>query len=402
MSDQKLPPKPGPDVSGEAQMKAAFVREFPESKGEFFAVRAPGRVNLIGEHTDYNDGFVLPMAIDRHVTMLCRARPDATVRIHSVAESQTAEFNISQTIAKGPPRWSLYAKGVAEALRVKGLVKRGMDAVLQSTVPIGGGLSSSAAFEVATGLALLKANDAVLPPKDLALECQWAEHHYPGMPSGIMDQFICALGRAGHAMLLDCRDYSTKFLPLDDPALRIVIANSNVKHELVQGEYTARRRQCEAAVAALKKKFPNVKMLRDVTVGMLEDCRLGMDPTVFKRAHHVITENQRTQEFAAALERRDYAACGQFMYGSHASLRDEYGVSCPELDTLVDLSKPVPGVFGARMTGGGFGGCIVVLAMESAVGALEKVLTTEYPRLYKKNPTIFATVASAGAGPLPV
>jgi galactokinase len=213
-----------------------------------------------------------------------------------------------------------------------------------------------------------------------------------------MDQFISAMGKKGHALVLDCRDRSTRHVPLDDPDLRIVISNSNVKHELVAGEYTGRRHQCEAAVAFIKKKEPQIRALRDVSMNMLEDSRLGMDPTVFRRARHVITEIKRTVDFAAALEKRDYPTCGGLMYASHASLRDDYAVSCAELDGLVEFARAVPGVYGARMTGGGFGGCIVALCKASAVGPLTAAIDTHYPQKFKgKHATTFSTVASAGA-----
>jgi galactokinase len=361
------------------------------------AVAAPGRVNLIGEHTDYNEGFVCPMAIDRCTVVLARPRTDLTVKMHSNTSNQAVEFSIAKTVVKANPAWSLYARGVAEALRQKGLLQCGMDSLVDTDVPIGGGLSSSASFEVATGLALLTINNATMEPVDLALACQWAEHNYPGMPCGIMDQFISVLGQKGHALLLDCRDHSTQQVPLSDPTLRIVIANSNVKHELVQGEYTARRHQCETAVKNIQKRFPNVFSLRDATLDDLEDSRFGMDPTVYQRAHHVITEIARTTDFAAAMEKKDYPLAGKLMVASHESLRDDYAVSCSELDALVEIAMTVPGVYGARMTGGGFGGSIVALVKADAVPALTRKIDAEYPKKTGKKATVFATLPSQGA-----
>ena len=279
-----------------------------------------------------------------------------------------------------------------------------MDALVATDVPIGGGLSSSASFEVATGLALLTLNGTTskITPVDLALACQWAEHHYPGMPCGIMDQFISVMGRQGHALLLDCRNHATRQVLLDDPNVRILIANSNVKHSLVQGEYTNRRHQCEAAVRHLKKRLPQLQSLRDATLENLEDARMGMDPMAYIRAKHVITEIARTTEFATAMDQRDYLTAGTLMYASHASLRDDYAVSCPELDTLVEIAHSLPkgnagGVFGARMTGGGFGGCIVALVHANTVDALTQKINVDYPRKHGKTATIFATVPSQGA-----
>jgi len=366
--------------------------------GTLIEVRAPGRVNLIGEHTDYNDGFVCPMAIDKTTAIICHKRSDSLVRIHSNTAKAATEFHLDHAISKEQvPPWSLYPRGVAEALRQRNLVPSGMDAYADSTVPIGGGLSSSASFEVATALALLTINKTSLDPVEMALACQWAEHNYPGMPCGIMDQFISALGQKGHALLLDCRDRSTKQVPLDDPNLRVVIANSNVKHELVSGEYTARRHQCEAAVKWLAKRNPEVHSLRDATLNMLEDGCLGMNPAAYRRAHHVITEIARTTDFATALEKHDYATCGQLMYASHASLRDDYAVSCQELDDLVEIARTVPGVYGARMTGGGFGGSTVTLCESRQASEIAATLSNQYAKATGITPQIFASRPSQGA-----
>ncbi|MCL2648853.1 MAG: galactokinase [Phycisphaerales bacterium] len=384
-----------------------FHEVFPELKGagkeRVFAVRAPGRVNLIGEHTDYNGGFVCPMAIDREMTIVGVPRGDTKIRMHSTLANQTVAFDASAEIAKDGPPWSLYAKGSVEAMRRRGKVKCGFDCLADSSVPLGGGLSSSASFEVATALATLAANDESLDRVELALACQWAEHTYPGVPCGIMDQFISAMGKKGYAMLLDCRDQSRRYVPLDDPNVKIVISNTNVHHELAAGEYGKRRAQCEAAVAAIQKKHAQVALLRDATMEMLDDARGGgdeMDDVTYRRARHVITEIARTVDFAADLENRDYKRCGERMYSSHTSLRDDYEVSCTELDILVEIARGVQGVYGARMTGGGFGGCIVAIVEATAVEKLTAAIDAEYPKRTGKKATTFATVASAGAGKL--
>ncbi len=376
-----------------------FRRIFPASTndGAVLEVRAPGRVNLIGEHTDYNEGFVFPMAIERVTAMAVRRRSDHLIRLYSDAQREMAEFSIAGPVKQDPPAWSLYAKGVCEALRRNGHTGLGADILAASDIPLGGGLSSSAAFEVATALALLSAWNQTMPPVEMALACQWAEHHYAGTPCGIMDQFISVMAKAGHAMLLDCRDQSRRQIPLDDPSICVLIVNSHVKHELVAGEYKARRTQCQAAVAALAALHPQVKALRDASMPMLQEAQGSMDPVVFRRARHVVSENQRALDFAGALQKRDYAACGRLMYASHASLRGAYAVSCSELDALVELSRPVSGVFGARMTGGGFGGCVVVLARKEAVWPLTQVLEREYPLRSGKSPGIFATAPGPGA-----
>jgi galactokinase len=384
------------DIAALRQLLTALFPGGPTDS--LFLSRAPGRVNLIGEHTDYNDGFVCPMALDRVTIILGAPRTDGQVRLHSLLTRQTVEFPIDRPVPKEGPAWSLYARGAAEAIRQRSKVTRGFDAVVDSTVPLGGGLSSSASFEVAVANAVLFANHQQLPPVDFALACQWAEHNYPGMPCGIMDQFISTMGQKGHALLLDCRDHSTRQVPLDDPDLRVVISNSNVKHQLVAGEYASRRHQCETAVAFIQKKVPTVKALRDVPLDLLEDSRLGMDPVVFRRARHVISENQRTTDFAAALEKRDYSRCGELMLASHLSLRDDYAVSCAELDALVEIARSVPGVYGARMTGGGFGGCIVALCKAAAVEPLSAAIARDYPAKAKgRQAATFSTVASEGA-----
>ncbi len=378
-------------------MEKLFVDKFGNDSRPLIKVRAPGRVNLIGEHTDYNDGYVFPMALTRNTTILAKAREDGTVRLASSIEPQIVEFSIDAPVKKEAPKWSAYPRGVAEALRQKKLLKTGMDALVYTDVPLGGGLSSSASFEVASGLALLTVNRAKMSLSDLALACQWAEHQYAGVPCGIMDQYISAMGVKGHAMLLDCRDLTPRQIPLDNSQVEFLIVNSNVKHELVQGEYTARRNQCQRAVELISRSFPTVKALRDVSMTMLEECRLELDPVVFRRAKHVITENQRTLEFADALEKKNWSRAGELMYASHNSLRDDYGVSCPELDALVDICSAVPGIYGARMTGGGFGGSIVAMGRHAAMADAAVAIDDQYPRRTGLQATHFVTTAGAGA-----
>ncbi len=382
-------------------LQSRFAAAFPGAGAADFCASAPGRVNLIGEHTDYNEGFVCPMAIDRRTVILGAARTDAVVRLHSFLNGETAEFRIDREVPKDGPAWALYARGVAEALRRRGKITRGLDAVVDSDVPIGGGLSSSASFEVGTAMALLRANGQTLPPVELALACQWAEHEYPGVPCGIMDQFISVMGTAGHALLIDCREQNATQVPLDDPEVRIVICNSGVRHALAGGaggEYAVRRRQCEMADAELQKDHAGVRALRDASEEILEISHPHMEDVIYRRARHIITENRRTTDFAGALSRRNYAACGELMYASHASMRDDYEISCRELDGLVEIARTVPGVIGARMTGGGFGGCMVALVREAAAGALAAAIDTHYPKLFPgRSATTFATVASDGA-----
>jgi galactokinase len=275
-----------------------------------------------------------------------------------------------------------------------------MDALIANTLPVGSGLSSSAAIEVATGQALLTLAGTEMDPGRLALLAQKAEHEYAGVPVGIMDMTAVAASKAGHAMLLDCRSLTKQFVPLDGNELRVVIANSMVKHALTGGEYAERRRQCEAGVAYFQQQHPNVKALRDVTVAQVEAAKGKLDDTVYRRCRHVVGENARTVEAASKLTQRRYEEVGELMRKSHQSLRDDYEVSIPQLDFLVDESMTVKGVYGARMTGGGFGGCIVALVQPRAVEPLTEHLKAAYPARFGKEPAVFATTATAGVSVL--
>jgi galactokinase len=365
-------------------------------------VRAPGRVNLIGEHTDYNEGFVCPMAIEPEVRIVCHGRDDGLVRLSSTAfAGSVVQFSINERITRGEPAWANYSRGVAAELLAAGIPLTGMDLLISNTLPVGGGLSSSAAIEVATALAFLSvAGIEDMDISRLALLCQKAEHEYARVPCGIMDQTIVAGGRAGHAMLLDCRDLTRRFVPIDPNELRVVIVNSMVKHELSGGEYAERRRRCEEATAFFQKENPDIMALRDVTIKQLESAAGAMEEIVFRRARHVVTENARTTEFANQLEERNYERAGELMVQSHASLRDDYEVSTPELDFLAHEAMQIKGVYGARMTGGGFGGCVVALAQPRAVDPLRQHLEQAYPKQFSKHPGVFVTAAAAGASVL--
>jgi galactokinase len=375
----------------------AVKKQFTDTFGPggiIHVVRSPGRVNLIGEHTDYNDGFVFPMAIEPHVLIVYRARTDAKVRLSStIFPGQIAEFLLDGAIARGEPKWANYSKGIAFMLIEAGVkVGVGMDALLSNTLPMGGGLSSSAALEVGTGRALLALSGMDLDSQKLALLAQKAEHEFALVPCGIMDQTIVAGGRAGTAMLLDCRDLSKQFIPIDPAALRVVIVNSMVKHELSGGEYAERRRQCEEGAEYFK-----VKALRDVTMEQVVAAKGKLSEIVFKRCRHVVSEISRTTEAAKQLVAKDFKRVGQLMVESHDSLRDDYEVSTEELDYLVVESMKVAGVYGARMTGGGFGGCIVALVKPDRVDALVSHLETVYPAKVGKKPEIYVTTATDGA-----
>jgi galactokinase len=378
-------------------VREVFTRIFGDG-GRIYTIRAPGRVNLIGEHTDYNDGFVFPMAIEPEVRIACRARSDGKIRLAStVFPDQIAEFSIDKKIEQGDPKWSNYSRGVAAEFLAAGIPLVGMDAAFLNTLPMGGGLSSSAAIEVGTARALLALNGREVDERRIALLCQLAEHHFANVPCGIMDQTIVASGRKGHAMLMDCRDLSRTFVPIDANELRIVIVNSMVRHELSGGEYAQRRKQCEEGVAHFAKGNSKIKALRDVTLEQLEAAKGALPDVVYRRCRHIITENARTTQAAQKLTSRHYEQVGELMVQSHNSLRDDYKVSCVELDFLAAEAMNVKGVYGARMTGGGFGGCIVALVQPRAVDRLTEHLNKVYPPKFNKQPGIFVTTATQGA-----
>ncbi|HEX9118738.1 MAG TPA: galactokinase, partial [Anaerolineae bacterium] len=323
--------------------------------------RAPGRVNLIGEHTDYNEGFVLPMAIERETRVIAAPRDDGRVRLLALDLDRQTIFDLATVAASTEERWSNYVRGVAAGLLAAGYQVTGIDALMQGDVPIGAGLSSSAAVEMAAIQAFQAAAGFVVPLEQAARIGQQAEHQFVGTNCGLMDQLASALGRPGQALLIDCRDLSFQPVPVP-PGAAVLIADTAVRRQLATSTYNQRRAQCEAAAQAL-----GVPALRDATVAQLDAARL--DPIVDRRARHVITENVRVLDAAAALRAGDLPAAGKLMDASHASLRDQYEVSSPELDTMVELLRSRPGCYGARLTGAGFGGCAVALMAEEAVAA---------------------------------
>jgi galactokinase len=370
-----------------------FNRRFGRAPN--WVVAAPGRVNLIGEHTDYNDGFVLPMAIERW-TVLAAApvgRPEANV--HSQALSSTARLGLTGKMQRGEPSWANYVRGVIAGFQREGLAIGGFEAVMDSTVPLGSGLSSSAALEVATATLLEARTGHTLEPVEKALLCQRAEHEFAGVPCGIMDQFTSALAEENHLLLLDCRSREVQLVPMTDPAVAVLIINTNVRHELSGGEYAKRRSECEAAARGL-----GVTALRDATLNALTAAQDRLNETVFRRARHVITEIARTLATAEALAASNWDEVGQFMYASHASLRDDYEVSCAELDAVVEIAQalgPERGVIGCRMTGGGFGGCAVALVQANAVAAISQEMEKYYREQTGREPTLFVSRPAAGA-----
>jgi len=362
-----------------------------------WVVAAPGRVNVIGEHTDYNDGFVLPMAIDRY-TVIAAAPAKSTsprIQIASGAQSEIVKVSLRGEVTKGKPAWANYVRGVIAGFqRLKAKIPS-LDLLIESTVPLGGGLSSSAALEVATATLLEQVSGKLLDPVQKALLCQKAEHEFAGMPCGIMDQFISVMGQAGHLLLLDCRSRETQLVPLTDKKLSLLIVNTNVKHELTGGGYAKRREQCYAAAKAL-----GVPSLRTATRKMLTAAKAQLDPVVFRRARHVIGEIDRTTKAVRAIKSGNWAKVGELMYASHAALRDDYEVSCAELDAVVEIAANIGskgGVIGCRMTGGGFGGCAVALVETAKVKAISATIAKEYRQRTRIKPTLFVSRPAAGA-----
>lgn len=358
-------------------------------------VAAPGRVNLIGEHTDYNDGFVLPMAIERYTVISADRDAGREIALYSTATGDTARFSARPPVARGEPAWANYVRGVVAAFQQRGQRVGGFHALIDSSLPYGGGLASSAALEVATATLLEAISRRPLAPLDKALLCQRAEHVFAGVPCGIMDQFTSILAQENHALLLDCRARTSIPVPMTDPKVTVLIINTNVRHKLADGEYARRRAQCEAAARTLE-----VPALRDATILQLRNAQSRLDPVVLRRARHVVTENDRVLAAAAALQAADWLAVGQLMYASHASLRDDYEVSCPELDTVVELARVLgqaEGVFGCRMTGAGFGGCAVSLIRTEAALPITRKLGEAYEKKTGSQATIFSSRPAAGA-----
>lgn len=358
---------------------------------------APGRVNLIGEHTDYNDGFVLPIAINLGITLAGAKRADRLVRVHSINLDESAEFDLDHP---GPRRrgiWLDYVEGVAQALVELGLPIAGADMALGGDVSLGGGLSSSAALEMSVGMALLALSGIELDKKLLALSGQKAEHVYVGTQCGIMDQFIGAMGQAGHALLIDCRRLEGKLIPLHLPETVLVVCNTKVKHSLASSEYNTRRAECERGVEILREALPGIAALRDVSLADFARFQGRLPEPVRQRCRHVISENERTLAATHALETGAVEEVGRLMNASHNSLRDDYQVSCRELDIMVETARSVPGVAGARMTGGGFGGCTVNLVWREALDIFHTIVSQEYLWATGLTPDIFTVEASGGA-----
>lgn len=358
-------------------------------------VAAPGRVNLIGEHIDYCDGFVLPMAIDRYTVVAAKktvADVPGTASFYSIDMDATLSVPLDEISKSEHGFWGNYVTGVLAGMTEQGIEIPPLQAVTRSNVPIGGGLSSSASLEVAVGTMIEAITDTSVDPVAKALLCQKAEHDFVGVPCGIMDQFASTLCQKDHVLLLDCQDQSFQQIPFADPDIAVLIVNSEVKHELSGGEYAQRRSSCEKALRVLE-----FNSFRDVTMEQVNAKRDSMDPVVFKRAKHVVGEIARTTDAAAALQADQWEKVGELMYASHKSLRDDFEVSCKELDILVELASKTDGVIGSRMTGGGFGGCTVTLVERDKAASATETICEQYEQATGVKPTAFVTRPSQGA-----
>ena len=376
----------------------AFCERF--GRAPRWIIAAPGRVNLIGEHTDYNDGYVLPMAINRHVAIAADLLPDgsnskpATAKVYSTLVEEYADIPVELPVKPGHGVWSSYVAGSLAGCREAGLCCPAFEAVIHTDLPLGGGLSSSAALEVAVATLAEAITGRSLEPIEKALLCQKAEHDYAGMPCGIMDQCSSIFGREGHLILLDCRSRKIEMIPLADPDVSVLIINSNVKHKLADGEYAKRRAQCIEAA-----KIIGVKSLRDASPEQVERQRMALGDIRYRRARHVTTEIERTLQMATTVRAKQWQRAGNLMYQSHSSLRDDFEVSCNELDMLVELALGIGtsgGVYGSRMTGGGFGGCTVSLVQTDAVPSVAEEIETGYYEKTGIKPSVFVTKPADG------
>ncbi|MFM7583784.1 MAG: galactokinase [Caldilinea sp.] len=374
----------------------AFHKQFGHSPR--YLSRGPGRVNLIGEHTDYNDGFVLPVALKRSVQIVLRPRPDRQVRIFSAEFGESGFFDLDGIAFNPEQLWLNYIQGVAQSLEQEGFGLVGIDALVSGNVPRASGLSSSAALEIASAHAFLAAagQNHLLPGPRLAQLAQRAENQFVGVNCGIMDQFISELGRANHALLIDCRSLDYQLVSVPEEAA-LVIGNTRASRSLASSAYNERRSECEQGVALLQRALPGIRALRDVSSAQLEAERARLPATVYHRCRHVVSENERVLHCVAALQEGDLVAAGRLMDASHDSLRDDYQVSSAALDTMVETMREVAGCYGARLTGAGFGGCAVALVKPGSEQAMADTIFERYPKATGIWPEVYTTKAADGA-----
>ena len=365
---------------------ARFERSY--GRPPAIVVAAPGRVNLIGEHTDYNAGYVLPVAIDRYIFVVAGSRKDRKVSLWALNLGEGDSFSLDE-IERGEREWSNYGRGVALEMERAGHRLQGMEAVIWGDLPMKAGLGSSAALEVAIAYSFQLLSNLEIEPLQLALLCQRAENGFVGVECGLMDQITSALGEKDQALLIDCRSLDRQLIPIP-PEVDIVVADTGKQRGLLNSRYNLRRQECREGA-----KLLGVPSLRSISPKELAKCRDDLPPTIYRRARHVVTENQRTLEAARAL-RGDLNAFGQLMYDSHHSLRHDFEVSCPELDILVEAARKVSGVYGSRLTGAGFGGCTVSLVAREAVPEFQALVTKEYKKATARRPAIYTCRPAQG------
>lgn len=380
------------------EMRNEFGRRFPKS-GEPIVVWAPGRVNLLGEHTDYNEGFVFPMAIDAGIMMVGALNGSQEVNLYSLDFNAQDSFEVQEIQPSSEKKWTNYVRGVGQQFQLAGFELQGMDVLIKGNVPQGAGLSSSAALEVAAAVLMRALHGWDIGDVALVKLTQRAENEFVGVASGIMDQFASMMGRKDHALFLDCRslDYDLVPTPFEEQGYAVVVANSRVQRGLVDSDYNTRRQECTDAVAQLQKDLPSITSLRDVTVDQLPLVN-ALPEALAQRARHVVTENHRVLTGIEALKTGDLESFGKALTASHHSLQHDFKVSCPELDLLVELALEVPGVLGSRMTGAGFGGCTVSLVPRSKVSLFEKTVGEEYLAKTGLQAEFYVFNASQGAG----
>ncbi len=371
-----------------------FEREFHAHPKVF---SAPARVNLIGEHTDYNDGFVLPAAIEFYIRIAISPRNDRKLILRSSEFPENFDFDMGSPPQHRLGSWCDYVLGVALALTRAGCELGGANLLVHGEVPIGAGLSSSAALEVASALALLSLSKANLSLRSIAKLCQSAENEFVGAHVGAMDQFVSCFGKQGHALLLDCRSLDFELVPLPEE-VKLVICNTLVKHQLSGGEYNRRREECEQGVHILSRFYSGIKALRDVTEEQLAANAATLPPVIYKRCLHVLEENARVMEAVRSFRGGDLPRVGSLMHDSHRSLRDLYEVSCRELDIMVESAQGLPGYYGGRMTGGGFGGCTVNLVESHQTESFAQQVAERYRQKTGISPDVYICSPADGAG----
>jgi len=362
------------------------------------AFSAPGRVNLIGEHTDYNDGFVLPMAIEKEIVMLGQLRNDRRVRVFDLGYNTEIDFSLDKLIPLRKNTWANYLMGVVDEIQKAEYILQGANLIFRSNIPRKAGLSSSAALEVVTALAIAELNSLKIEPVKMARLCQQAENNFVGVACGIMDQYVSCLGQKNYSLFIDCRFNDYELISFKNHNYRIVICNSQIQRSLVSSEYNRRREECKRATDFFTHRLGSkIRALRDVTIEEFKQCQEYLPEPIVRRARHVISENYRVQAGVQALREGNFSTFGQLMIESHQSLKDDYEVSCDELDLLVDLALKQEGVLGARMTGAGFGGCTVNLIEKNYIGAFKKSIKNKYKKITGINPDIYVTQPAEGA-----